>query len=257
MQFLLLGPLEVLDDRGDRITPTALRLRMLLTRLCMDAGSVVAFDELMEALWPEGRPRTAPTALQVSISRLRKYLAATGADPMAVGTMPYGYSIDLKDHSLDIWNFRNVLTQARQQDRSGYLDNATLLFRQALDQWRGDAFPELRESVALSGAARALEEERDAAYGRLIEIELNLGRHSMVVGELYQMIARFPGREKLYEHLMVALYRSGRTAEALEVYAGLRSHLTDELGIEPAESLRRIHVSILSRADELDLTTSA
>ncbi|MEY9211622.1 AfsR/SARP family transcriptional regulator [Thermobifida halotolerans] len=257
MQFLLLGPLEVLDDSGSRITPTALRLRMLLSRLCMDAGSVVPFDQLKSALWPEGCPRTASTALQVSVSRLRKYLAAAGADPLVVATLPHGYSIDLKDHSLDVWNFRNLLAQARRQDRGGYLDNATLLYRQALEQWRGDAFPEMSESVTLFGAARALEEERDASYERLIELELNLGRHAMVVGELYQMTARFPSRERLCEHLMIALHRSGRTAEALQVYDAIRSHLTGELGIEPSDSLRRVHTSILSRADELDLTGSA
>ncbi|MET8160861.1 AfsR/SARP family transcriptional regulator [Sphaerisporangium sp. NPDC005289] len=252
MKISLLGPLEVLDAAGGRITPSSLRQRMLLARLCVDAGRVVSAHQLLSALWPSERPRTSLTALQVNISRLRKYLANAGVDPGTVVTAPDGYAIDLECHQLDVRDFRGLVAEARQSDRERRTEFATRQLRQALSLWRGDPFRDLRDSVVLECAARAFEEERNAAYERLIQLELDLGRHQHIIGELYELTSRFPTWETLHAQLMIALYRGGRTAESLTVYEAIRRRLVAELGIEPSGSLKRIQLAVLRQDDQLE-----
>ncbi|TDC61064.1 activator protein [Micromonospora sp. KC207] len=252
MKISLLGPLEVSNDAGSMITPTALRQRLLLTRLCVDAGRLVSTDQLLSALWPDEQPRDSCTALHVNISRLRKYLANTGADPGTVVTAPGGYAINLERHQLDVHDFRDLVAQARKSDRERRMESAIRQLRQALSLWRGDPFRDLRKSVTLACAATAFEEERNAVHERLIQLELSLGRHHQIIGELHELTVRHPTWETVHAQLMIALYRGGRTAESLTVYEAIRRRLVADFGIEPSGALKRIHLAVLRQDNQLE-----
>jgi DNA-binding SARP family transcriptional activator len=234
-EFRILGPLEVEGDRGP-IVLGGQQQRALLTVLLLDAGRVVPTDRLVDLLWGESPPRTATTSLQNAISRLRREL---GAD--LVETRAPGYVLRVDPDQVDAHRFERQLRDAR---RAGSEERRRLL-QDALDLWRGPALAEFAFEQFAQSEIRRLEELRLVALGERIEADLELGRHGDVVGELEALVEAHPLRETFCRQLMLALYRSGRQAEALDAYQDARARFVDELGIEPGPELKRLQSEIL------------
>ena len=235
VEFRILGPVEVID-RDKALALGGQKQRAVLAALLIDAGRVVSTDYLVDALWGEQPPKTAATSLQNFVSQLRKALG-----PEVLVTKPPGYQLRLEPGQLDLDRFTRLVEEARgagAEERS-----ATL--RKALALWRGAPFADFTfESFAQPEIAR-LNELRLSVLEERIDADLEAGRHAELVGELEPLVAEYPLRERLRAQLMLALYRSGRQAEALQAYQDARSALVDELGIEPSPALSQLHGSIL------------
>ena len=234
MEFRVLGPLEVNDD-GRAIALGGQKQRALLALLLLHANEVVSRDRLIDELWQADPPETARTALQVHISQLRK---AVGRERIL--TQAPGYRAVVEPGELDLERFEQLV---------GDTANADAL-REALALWRGSALAELGDSFARVERGR-LEEQRLLALERRIDADLALGRHAGLVPELEGLVREHPLREHLRGELMIALYRCGRQADALEVYRQGRRLLSDELGLEPGEELRRLEKAILEQDESL------
>jgi len=248
LEFRLLGPLEVRAD-GRPVALGGAKPRALLAVLLLQPGSVVSVDGLIDDLWGERPPKTAAHALQVYVSQLRKAL-----DPGRRGVLEKraaGYLLDVRPELLDIHRFRRLLGDGRAALRDGDAAQASALLGEALALWRGPALADFAfEPFAQLEIAR-FEEERRLAEEERIEAELALGRHAELVGELEALVAAEPFRERLRGQLMLALYRSGRQADALEAYRDGRRTLVAELGIEPSPELRELEASILRQDESL------
>src|SRR5436190_6053136 len=225
MEYRVLGPLEVRD--GERSLPLAgAKQRALLALLILNANHVVSRDRLIDELWGDDPPDTARTMVQVYVSRLRKLLP----DGVLV-TQPPGYVLRVDPDELDLERFERLRVTAR--------------FDEALALWRGPALAEFEEHFAKLEGAR-LEDVRLATLEERIDADLERGLHAELVGELELLVAEQPQRERLRAQLMLALYRSGRQADALAAYRDARAAL-DELGIEPSEELRALEKKILQQ----------
>jgi DNA-binding SARP family transcriptional activator len=234
-EFRILGPLEVEGDRG----PVALggqQQRALLAALLLEAGRVVATDRLVDLLWGEEAPKTATTSLQNAVSRLRREL---GADVLQ--TRAPGYVLRADHERIDARRFERMLRDARRANA----EQRRTVLQSALDLWRGPALADFTFEQFAQAEIRRLEELRLVAREELIEADMELGRHGDVVGELEALVALHPLRESLRRQLMLALYRSGRQAEALDVYQDARTRFVEELGIEPGPELKRLQSEIL------------
>jgi DNA-binding SARP family transcriptional activator/Tfp pilus assembly protein PilF len=254
LQFRILGPLEVW--RGDRLIPVRAKQRVLLAALLLQANRVVGAERLVNQLWGESPPATATATLQTHISQLRKQLQPGPPDPPAdqvIVTRASGYALQVQPEQVDLHAFEQLVGAARQAIAAGDPGAAMELFRQALGLWRGPALGGVAlTSPLLSGEVARLEEARLAALEDRIEAELALGRHAQLIGELEALVAEDPLRERLQGLLMVALYRSGRQARALEVFQTARRVLRDELGLEPGRALQRLQHQILTADPALE-----
>ncbi len=238
MNARLLGPLEL--EIGNVPVPLGTPgQRALLARLLLDAGRTVAVDRLIDDLWGEDAPPTAAKMIQIHVSKLRKVLPAG-----TLVTRRPGYAVEIPAESVDIARFDRLRRQGGAALAQGAAAEAAQLLRQALGLWRGPALDEFGEPFAAL-EARRLEELRLACLEDRIEAELALGAHGMLIGELDALVAQHPLRERLRRQLILALYRSGRQAEALAAYRELRRMLTTELGIEPTPALRELERRIL------------
>ncbi len=246
-QFSLLGPLEVRTDSG----PVQLggpKQRALLALLLVDAGRAVSTDRLIDALWGEQPPRTAPTSLQNFVSQLRKQLG-----PDLVVTKPPGYLLRIDPLQVDV-NCMNALVAEARAAPAG--ERATKL-REAIEMWRGPPLEEFGfEAFAQAEIAR-LGELRLTLLEERIEAEIEEGRAGDVVGELEALVGEHPLRERFREQLMLALYRSGRQAEALEAFQEGRRVLVEELGIDPSPRLQQLHSAILRQEVGLEPARAA
>ena len=235
LQFRILGPLEVSDETG----PVMLggpRQRGLLAILVLDAGRVVPTDRLIDLLWGEEAPKTATASLQNSIGRLRK---ALGSDVLT--TRSPGYVLDVAADQLDARRFEQALRDSRRLPAEERRES----LQAALALWRGPALVEFAFDDFAQAEIRRLEELRLVATGERIDADLELGRHGDVIGELEGLVGEHPLRETFRRQLMLALYRAGRQAEALEVYQDARARFIEELGIEPGPELKRLQSEIL------------
>ena len=229
MEYRILGPLKVGHD-GHPATVKGRKPRALLALLLLRRNTTVPADQLIDDLWGEGAPATAANTLQVYVSQLRKLvgdrLVRDGA----------GYSLQVEPDELDADRFERLVGDAAAAlSRSSYEETAELESA-ALALWRGPALADVRyESFAQSEIAR-LEELRLAAMENRIEALLGAGKHAQVIAELESLVAENPVRERLRGLLMLALYRSGRQADALETYRQARQAFLDELGLEPGPS---------------------
>jgi DNA-binding SARP family transcriptional activator len=259
MEFRILGPLEVCDD-GRRLALGGARRRALLAMLLLHPNEVVSSDRLIDALWGQRPPDNAAKALQVHVSGLRKLLEPErrpGEPHGVLVTRPPGYLLALAPEQLDLGRFERLRAEAIQALAAGDAAAAVGKLRRALALWRGSPLADLAyEPFAQTEIAR-LEELRVAALEDRLEAELALGRHSDLVGELEALIAEHPLRERLRAQLMLALYRSGRQAEALAAYRDARRTLVDELGIEPGRSLRELERAILRQDPGLEPPAAA
>src|SRR3954464_8568124 len=242
LEFRILGPLEVADD-GELIQLSGQKQRALLALLLLDANRAVSTDRILDALWGEQPPRTAATSLQNFVSQLRKLL---GADVLV--TKAPGYQLRIKPEQLDLERFVNLVGEAREEPAEA----KAAKLRQALGLWRGPPLADLGfEAFAQTQIAR-LDELRLAALEDRLEAELETGRHGELAGELESLAEEHPHRERLRSQLMLALYRSGRQAEALQIYHDTRRILVDELGIEPSPTLQQLHGAILRQDPGLE-----
>ncbi|MEU4656343.1 AfsR/SARP family transcriptional regulator [Streptomyces sp. NPDC023723] len=251
MQFGILGPVETVVS-GRVITPQPAKVRAVLGFLAGHAGKAVSRKSLVDALWNGAPPRTARTALQVYVSKLRKHLDEHAGLAHRLVTMPHGYSLALEPGELDLQVFDGLVRRARTAVSDSRSHEALAHLQEACALWRGPALADLRGSVPFDALARQLDERRIDALDQRIGIQLALGQHSHVIGELYGLIDQYPTWEAAHGHLMLALYRSGRVAESLDVYRVIRLALVRELGMEPGEHIQQLQRSILSRNPELD-----
>ena len=241
IEFGILGPLEVVGNDG----PLALggqKQRALLGVLLVHAGEVVATDRLVTELWGERPPRTATTSLQNFVSQLRKLLG-----PAVLETKPPGYVLRVDPERFDLARFEGLVSQARRAPP----EERSRLLRDALSLWRGPPLADLAFEAFAQNEIRRLEELRLDALEARIDTDLELGGGSELVGELESLVSQFPLRERLRRQLMLALYRSGRQADALQAYHDTRRVLVDELGIEPGPALQQVYTSILRQEGTL------
>ncbi|MFD8979778.1 BTAD domain-containing putative transcriptional regulator [Streptomyces sp. NPDC059564] len=241
--FRILGPLQVTGLRGPvRIPPG--RQEVILAALLLEANRVVSTDYLVDLIWDDEPPDTARTQVQICVSRLRKlFTAATIA--AAITTRPPGYVLKTEGDLVDAAVFARRVADARALRKRGETAEAVELLRSAGELWQGDCLSGV-SSETLRSKALQLDEERLTAAETRIELELDLGRHHQLVGEIQLLVRVHPLRERLRGQLMLALYRSGRQAEALESYRVGRELLVEELGLEPGDELRTLERAILS-----------
>jgi DNA-binding SARP family transcriptional activator len=245
-EYRILGPIEALVD-GRPVDLAGPRPRAVLALLLTRANAVVPVDRLIDELWGEAAPATAPNVVQGYVSSLRR---ALGRD--AIETRGRGYAVRVAPGSLDLQRFERLASEGSAALAAGRPDDASSALREALELWRGPALADVAaDSSALAEAAR-LEELRLAALERRIEAELACGRHVDLVGDLEALVAEHPLRERLRGFQMLALYRSGRQADALEAYRRARERLVDELGIEPGSALQDLERAILQQDPSLD-----
>jgi DNA-binding SARP family transcriptional activator len=247
MEFRILGPLEVCDDGGSLPLGGA-KQRALLAILILSANRVVSVERLLDALWGERQPTSGAKALHVYVSQLRKALAGD-----RVVTRAPGYMLRLDPAELDENRFRTMRAQAE----TARTRQAAELLREALSLWRGAPLAEFAYDEFAQPEIARLEELRASALEQRIDLDIELGRHLELVGELEGLVAASPLRERLRRQLMLVLYRSGRQAEALEAYHDARRALVEELGIEPGRELRELESAILRQDPALDFVAEA
>jgi len=242
LEFRILGPLEAAAD-SEPLQLSGQKQRALLALLLLDANRVVSTDRIIDALWGEEPPRTAATSLQNFVSQLRKLL---GSDVLV--TKPPGYQLRIEPEQLDLERFTRLVEESRAEPPA---ERAAKL-RRALALWRGPPLADLGFEAFAQQEIGRLEELRLAALEDRVNAELEAGRHSDLIGELEAFADEHPLRERLRSQLMLALYRSGRQAEALQIYHDTRRVLVDELGIEPSPSLQQLHGAILRQDPRLE-----
>ena len=244
MEYRILGPLEV-EVEGPPLTVKGRKPRALLALLLLHRNEPVPPDVLIDDLWGESAPTTAANTLQVYVSQVRKIVS----DRLI--TEGGSYRLRVEPDELDAERFERMIEEGSSAlNRRAYREAAELL-RDALALWRGPALADLRYDQFAQGEITRLEELRLAATENRIEAELGLGRQDHVVGELEALIAENPLRERLRGLLMLALYRSGRQADALDAYRAARQALVDELGLEPGPELRELEQAILRQDESL------
>jgi DNA-binding SARP family transcriptional activator len=239
MDVRLLGPVEVSVEKRP-VAIGAAKPRALLAMLALRAGSVVSAERLIDGLWGVRPPASASKLVQLYVSQLRKALTAAG-DGAAIVTRGHGYELRVAADDVDIGRFERLTAAGRP--------------REALALWRGPPLSDIADQPFAAVEARRLEEMRLAAVEDAVERDLEAGRHAEVARELEALTLEEPLRERLQALRMVALYRSGRQADALAVYRRTRSALVDEIGAEPGPELQLLHESILRQEPSLDLPT--
>jgi DNA-binding SARP family transcriptional activator/Tfp pilus assembly protein PilF len=249
VEFRILGPLEVACGSG-RLELHGARQQIVVAMLLLNPNRPVGMDRLLEAVYGEDLPPTARSQVQISISALRRLFATGGPDGI-ISTRAGGYAIRVGDGELDAERFDELLADARQAHDSGNLDLAVARFRDAVRLWRGPALEGI-DSQLVRAAASRLDEMRVSASEDRITLELELGRHHELIGELTELVREYPLREALRSQLMLALYRCDRMAEALQVYRDTRCTMIEELGIEPGERLQELERAILTSDPALD-----
>jgi DNA-binding SARP family transcriptional activator len=251
MEFRVLGPVQVEEDGVPLALGTGRRLRTLLALFLAHPNQIVATDTLIDQVWSEDPPPTAPTALRVHLTRLRSRLepARPRATPSErLVSAPTGYRLRVGNDELDSLRFEHLLSVGGRAAEPAVQRD---LLTEALGSWRGRAFADVDDVDAVRAEAMRLDELRLGALEDLCDVRLALGEHGAVVPTLQRAVAEQPLRERLAGQLMVALYRSGRQSDALRAFARLRDDLGEELGIEPDTALAQLETAILRQESEL------
>ena len=254
VEFGILGPLQVVA--GERpVVFGAAKLRATLSVLLVHANQFASLDRLVDELWEDQPPSSAAKLVPQYVSQLRRSLQPDW-DRRRHGplleTRPRGYLLHVEPDALDADRFRAMVERSRCLVRSNAAQAAADGVRQALGLWRGVALADVPRTPSVAAAAAQLEELRIAAVEDRIEAELAVGRHSELVCELSALVSRYPLQERLRGQMMLALYRSGRQAEALQAYQAARKVLLEELGIEPGRGLRQLQRAILTADPALE-----
>ncbi|WP_052706154.1 AfsR/SARP family transcriptional regulator [Streptomyces rubellomurinus] len=247
--FRILGALDVRAN-GTPVPVAGARQRTILSMLLLFANRVVSVDALADAVWHGNPPNTFVNQIAICVSGLRKtFKAAVGRDDLIV-TMHPGYMLFVGEHRIDAVEFEECTARAREAARVGDAAGAVALLETALGMWRGPALEGVAGERVEAGAARLAELRLDA-YEELTALRLELGQHRELVGELSAFIRENGLREQARAHLMLAQYRCGRRAEALETFREGRRLLIEELGIEPGPALRELHEAVLADSPRL------
>lgn len=244
--FHILGPFRVTAADGAEIALGGDKPAALLAMLVLHANELVAADRLIEDLWDGQPPATAPKTLQVHISRLRRALPEN-----TIETTRGGYLLNAEPDQVDAQRFAALVGDGTAALAEGAHARASARLRSALALWRGAALADFTYASFAQDTIARLEGLREVALESAVEAELALGRHAELVPEIKSLLKRHPLSEHLHAQLMLALYRSGRQAEALGVYRAARRVLVDQLGIEPSEELRELERRILEQDAQL------
>ena len=239
MDFRILGPLEVVDE-GRVVAVSGSKQQALLSVLLVHANETLSADQLIEELWGETPPATANKTLQVHVSRLRKTLADGNGKDEILLTRAHGYQLNVEPERVDAHRFEQLVAEGRRALAAGQDARAAATLERALAMWRGVPLGDLAYEPFAARESDRLAELRIGAIEELLDAKLALGRHAEVVAEIDALIAEHPYRERLRAQKMLALYRSDRQADALQVYQDARVRLVMDLGIEPGERLRRL-----------------
>jgi DNA-binding SARP family transcriptional activator len=243
VEFQVLGSFRVVAE-GRSLPLGGYKQRALLAALLLERNRPVSADRLIDALWGERAPASAANSVQVYVSRLRRTLASACRDAQLL-TKPTGYVLAVRDDDVDAEQFERLLAEGREALRAGEAARAEAVLARALGLWRGSPLADfVLESFARNEIAR-LEELHLRATAARIEAVLALGRHAEALSELQALVAEHPLDEEIRAHLMLAMYRSGRPADALASYRDLRRLLRDELGLDPSPELRELERAIL------------
>ena len=243
----ILGPIQLVGDGPVQLGGS--KERCLLAALVVRSGQAVSDGYLVDALWGDEPPRTAAKTLQNYVLRLRHALAEV--EGVSIVTQPSGYCLRAAPGMLDAGVAESLIAEARREKVDGNPAIAEPLLRRALALWRGPALQEFADRPFAVAEALRLAELRDAALEDLFDLQLAAGRHHELVGELDALVTGGPLRERRWSQLMLALYRDGRQAEALNAFARLRRVLTQELGVDPSVELRQLHEAILHQSPQL------
>jgi DNA-binding SARP family transcriptional activator len=246
LDFRVLGPLQVAAN-GTLLPLGGAKQRAVLALLLLHANEVVSIDRLIDEVWGDSPPDSAANMLQGYVSHLRKTLEpgrSRGEHELLLSRAP-GYVLRIRPDQVDAQRFVRLTSEGRRLLDEGDATAAAGSFREALNLWRGPALDDLVYEPFARADAERLDELRLAAIEDRIDADLALGRHDVLVPELRELVARHPVRERLRAQLMAALYRSGRQAEALDVYRDARRALNEELGIEPGPALKELEQAIL------------
>jgi predicted ATPase/DNA-binding SARP family transcriptional activator len=252
MRFGTLGPFVVVNGAGRELALGGLRQRAVLAILVLHAGEVVSIERLIDELWGEGAPPSAVKTVQVYVSHLRKALG----DGVLL-TRPGGYVLDAGRGEFDLVRFEELAAAGRRALLAGRAGEAAARSREALALWRGPALADFAYEPFAQGEAMRLEELRQATVEDRIEAELELGENASLVGELETVVRGHPLRERPHAQLMLALYRAGRQADALDVFQRFRARLADQLGLEPGPELKSLQARILDHAPTLQVSACA
>jgi DNA-binding SARP family transcriptional activator/DNA-binding beta-propeller fold protein YncE len=254
LDYRILGSLEVCHDGVD-VALAGERQRVLLAILLLHANEVVSADAMIDAVWGERPPASALNAVHVAVSRLRRALGMNGdgGSDGLLATRGRGYVLRVERGELDVERFRGLLEQGREELAAGDPKRAAGTLRSALAVWRGAPLADFVYEPFAQPAIAELGELRLAALEERFEADLALGANGELVGEISAAVGRNPLRERLRAQLMLALYRCGRQAEALDLYQEFRRTLSGELGLEPGPGLRQLELAILERDPALDL----
>jgi DNA-binding SARP family transcriptional activator len=255
LEFRMLGPLEVLRQ-GVALPLSPGRPRLLLALLLVHANEVVPTDRLLEDLWRGQPPPSAPQAVQVYVSNLRKLLEPerpSGGPARVLITRQPGYVLEAPPEHCDARRFEVFVSEGGKAVDDHRWADATRILDEALALWRGRVLADLADEPFVQSEAVRLEDLRLVATERRIEAQLALGCHRELVSELEALIRQYPFREQLWARLMVALYRSGRQADALRAFQRLREVLGEELGLEPSPELCRLEAAVLRHDPQLTL----
>jgi DNA-binding SARP family transcriptional activator len=252
VEFGLLGPLEAWNDQGE-LSIVGPKRSALLALLLLRHNLPVSADRIIDDLWGTNPPTSVRTQVHSLVSALRRKFCASGTG-VRIETRPPGYLLRMDPGRVDLILFERRVAGARGAAAAGQLSTAAAAFREALQLWRGPALDGVDAPFVTAEAAR-MEEQRSMALEQRIDAELGLGRHGLLVAELASLVAEHPLRESLRTFLMLALYRSGRRAEALEVYRRGRAVLLREQGLDPGRRLRDLERAILDDEPSLELPT--
>jgi DNA-binding SARP family transcriptional activator len=244
LSFRILGPLEIVTE-ARVLRPRGSKQSALLMTLLASNSQLVSTEALIVELWGDKHPVSVENDLHAHISRLRRRLSAM--EPGAIGSRVVthfsGYELVVRDEELDAACFIRGLEELRADSA----DSADLVrrLRRLLGLWRGQAFGSHERGPSLQAASARYEEHRIAAYQLLFDHELRIGNYSKIIPELRGLLARYEFHEQFWQQLMVALYRSGRQADALNVYRELKHRLSDQLGLDPSPTMRRYELAVL------------
>ncbi|WP_216906054.1 AfsR/SARP family transcriptional regulator [Nocardia noduli] len=256
VEYSVLGPLFV-GFHGRSVLPSAPKPKQLLALFILNANSVVTTGICVEELWGDGPPSTAASTLQTYVLQIRKSLSdlpgigSLEAARSILITKDYGYMLRVEPQAVDAFRFDGLVRAGEKAAAAGDDLKAVRLLNSSADIWRGDAVVDIQTGVALQTYVRGLEERRLGAIEQRIEAELRLGRHHQLIGELSSLSARYSLNENIFAQLMLALYRSGRQADALDRYRELQTRVRDELGLEPSLKIRRLRDAMLRGSEYL------
>jgi DNA-binding SARP family transcriptional activator len=254
MEFRVLGPIELWSE-GQRHDLGPTRARCVLAVLLLSPCTIVSAEALIDRLWDTQPPPKARESLYVYVARLRASLRHAVGDDVRLVARARGYVLEVDPQEVDLHQFRRLCKEANALAGSGDCDHAAALLRCADGLWRGQALAGIQGDW-IARIRHSLEEERRAATLERVGCELELGRHADLIGELHHLLTEYPLDETLVAHQMTALYRSGRSADALDLFRGTRDRLVDEQGTEPGRELAELHQRILTADPGLAIQSS-